>query len=305
MDPSLAAVVANGRQLLEAAGASGEAAGRDAVLLARAVLAWDAASWLARSREATPPQFPDRFLALIQRRARHEPIAYITGTREFYGRAFSVNRDVLIPRPETEGVVEEALRCLANHPLPDERRRPVIVDVGTGSGCLAVTLALEYPSAEIFATDTSASALNVARANARHFDVADRIEFRRDAFFAGMSGPIDLVVSNPPYVRETDRTSLPPEVASFEPPAALFAGADGLDAIRALLAAAPARLARGGWLVMEIGHGQITHVRELIDGNSGLTFHHVRPDLQGIPRVVVARRSDLPSPVVTSETVEH
>ena len=329
MKDDLASAVADAQRRLEAAGLPADGARGDAAVLARWVLGWDTAEWLTRWHEPVPVDFPSRLIPLIERRASREPVAYITGQREFYGRVFTVTHDTLIPRPETEFVVEETLSAIAAgirpsalgtggiphaaprgpHPvlgaLSSAPRTPhpvlgtvssssapealTIVDVGTGSGCLAITLALECLSARVIATDISAPALNIARENAERLGAADRIEFEHGAFLGGVTGPIDLIVANPPYVAEADRVSLPPDVADFEPASALFAGPDGLDMIRALLPAAAGALTPGGWLIMEIGLGQIGAVQNLIAGTAGLTFHHVRPDLQGIPRVVVAK----------------
>ncbi len=299
----VAAAVARGRRILESAGLAAEDARRDAALLARWVLGWDAATWLLRSRETAPPGFLDRFFPLIERRTRHEPIAYIVGEREFFGRAFLVSRDVLIPRPETEFVIEEALAVL-DKAADRAFQPPAIVDVGTGSGCLAVTLALERPDARVIATDISEPALVIATRNARRLGAADRVIFLHGAFLAQAAGPFDLIVANPPYVSDEDRDCLPIEVERFEPPEALFAGRDGLRAIRALLPLASAALATDGRLIMEIGQGQLAAVHSLIDQTPGLTLDHFRSDLQGIPRVVVARRVATPVPNV-AESVEN
>jgi release factor glutamine methyltransferase len=286
----LAAAVARGRRILQDAGFSAEASQRDALLLARWVLGWDAATWLLRSHE-TRPHFLERFLPVIDRRAHHEPIAYIVGEREFYGRRFLVSPAVLIPRPETEFVVEAALALLARAGTSGNWPRPLtLVDVGTGSGCLAITLALEHPDARVVATDISESALAIARQNAQRLFAGDRITFMRGAFLAQAAGPIDLIVANPPYVSEGDHASLPIEVERFEPAEALFAGDDGLSAIRALLPIASAALTMWGSLVVEIGQGQLTAVQDLIDRTPGLAFDHSKNDLQGIPRVIVATR---------------
>jgi release factor glutamine methyltransferase len=278
----LASAVADAARRLETAGIDGDTSRRDAALLARWVLGWDTAAWLARTREAPPPGFAPRFNALIARRAAREPIAYLTGLREFYGRTFRVNRHVLVPRPETELVVDEALRFLA------PRTTPRVVDVGTGSGCLAVTIALECQGAHVVATDSSEAALAIARENATLHGVAERIDWRHADLLGDLTGPFDLIVANLPYVPEGDRESLPPEVSRYEPAAALFGGPDGLDVIRRLLPAAAARLSPGGRVVFEIGAGQAGAVPALIAGVPGLTLVEVRKDLQAIPRVVVA-----------------
>jgi release factor glutamine methyltransferase len=284
---TLSAAAASARDMLVGAGFAPNDAWRDAVVIARSVLGRDEAEWLVRSRDAAPPGFVDRYLPLIERRAAHEPVAYITGCREFYGRTFRVTRDVLIPRPETELIVEEARRRVAGRASD---AAPRLIDVGTGSGCLAITLALELPSAEVIATDVSESALQVAQENAGRLG-ADRVTFLNGSCLAGTRGPFDLIVSNPPYIAACDRPSLPRDVADYEPAAALFGGADGLDVIRGVVTAATTALAAAGWLIMEIGQGQSDTVRQIIAGSSGLALEAVRDDLQGIPRVVVARRT--------------
>ena len=259
----------------------------DAGVLARWQLGWDLTRWLSERDAPASADFADAFDALIRRRALREPVAYITGVREFYGREFRVTPAVLIPRPETELVVEEALSALPTI----HRTGPgvVIVDVGTGSGCIAITMALERPDVRVIATDISDTALDVARGNARALGVEDRVELVRTSLLPPLDSSVQMIVSNPPYVPERDRASLAPDVREFEPVHALFAGEDGLDVIRALVPAAASALRPGGWLVMEMGAGQAEAVEELIERTSGLSLGHVRPDLQGIPRVVVAK----------------
>lgn len=260
---------------------------RDAVLLARFVLGWDQARWLTDGRTESPADFAGRLAALVSRRAAHEPVAYILGAREFYGRRFVVSPDVLIPRPDTEAVIETARACLDGLSRP----RPLVVDVGTGCGCLAVTLAVERPDARVVATDVSAAALAVARQNAERLAGPGRVECRQGSLLAGLRDQPDLIVSNPPYVREDERPALPREVLEFEPAGALFAGADGLDVIRQLVAAAAARLTPGGWLVTEIGFDQGDAVRALVETEPSLSFVRIARDLESRPRVVVARRA--------------
>jgi release factor glutamine methyltransferase len=274
---------------------------RDASRLARWLLGWDEAAWLTRRGETPPADFPARYAAAAARRRGREPLAYILGEREFYGRAFRVTPAVLIPRPETELVVDETLVILRSEPRTQhppsptasawQARHPIVVDVGTGSGCLAVTIAIESPRARVIAVDASAAALEVARENARRFGVLDRVEFRRGDLLQPVAEPVDLVVSNPPYVPEVDRPSLAPEIVDYEPAGALFAGTDGLNVIRALLPAAARALAPGGSLVMEFGWGQSEAVSSLIQRTPGLRLQHVRADLQQIPRVLVVART--------------
>ena len=273
-------------QVLTSAGFTSEDARRDVSVLARHVLGWTMAEWVTNAGAQVPAGFADALTAFVERRRRREPVAYITGIREFYGREFIVTPAVLIPRPETEGVVE----ALATGELLNwgtgER---LIVDVGTGSGCLAITLALEFPEASVLATDTSPDALAVARENARRLG-AGRIEFVQASLIPGNLPPLDLIVSNPPYVPERDLASLPADVRDFEPASALFAGADGLDVIRTLVPRGAFALKPGGLFVMEIGAGQADAVTALV-AHTGLQLLTIQPDLQGIPRIVVARRA--------------
>jgi release factor glutamine methyltransferase len=281
-------LVTTAAQRLTQAGLRPDDSRHDAGVLARWQLGWDLTRWLTDRDAPAPAGFAEAFDALIQRRASREPVAYITGVREFYGREFQVTPAVLIPRPETEIVVEEALSAL---PATNRTGRGAsIADVGTGSGCIAITMALERPDVRVIATDLSDAALDVARANARALGVENRVEFVRTSLLPALDSPFDMIVSNPPYVRERDRASLAPDVRDFEPAQALFAGDDGLDVLRALVQAAAGALRPGGWLVTEMGDGQAAGVEELIKQTSGLVLGHVRPDLRGIARVVVATR---------------
>jgi len=285
--------VAEASRLLTAAGRDERESRLDAALLARWHLGWPMARWLVNLGEQAPADFAAAVAPLLARRARAEPIAYLTGEREFFGRTFRVTPDVLIPRPETELVVEEALACVtklrtdsANLPPP------LVLDVGTGSGCIAITIALEQPPVRVVATDISDAALAVAMDNARRLDAADRVTFRHGPLMADWNEPADLIVSNPPYVAGADRGALPDDVVRYEPATALFGGEDGLDVIRALIPAAAAALVPGGWLVMEVGLGQADEVQRLIRDAPGLDVVRLRADLQRILRVVVARRSE-------------
>ncbi len=272
------------RARLVAAGVPASEAALDAELLMRDALRWDRAQWLTRRDDPAPAAAVATFDAAILRRSKREPVAYIRGVQEFYGRAFQVGPAVLIPRPETELLVDEALTVLAG------RGAPRVVDIGTGSGCLAVTLALECPVATMVATDISVAALAVARANAAAHGVAQRITFVTTSLLDGVAGPFDLIVTNPPYVPERDQAMLAPEVAAHEPHTALFAGRDGLRDVRAIIALAATALAPGGALVMEIGIGQWPAVQAAL-AEAGLGGSaRVRADVQGIPRAVVATR---------------
>lgn len=225
-----------------------------------------------------------RFTQLVERRYRGEPIQYIVGETEFYGLPFLVTPDVLIPRPETEHLVEKVVELAPLFP------KPRMVDVGTGSGAIAIALAHEWPSAEITAIDVSPSALELARRNADRIGFADRIRFLEGDLLAPVVFErFDFVVSNPPYVPATDRDSLSVEVREHEPGLALFAGEEGLDVYRRLIPEAFCVLESGGFLLMEIGYGQSAVLAGLLK-ESGFDRIGFVPDLQGIPRVISGRR---------------
>jgi len=223
-----------------------------------------------------------RYASLLDRRAKGEPIQYITGECEFYGLPFRVTPDVLIPRPETEHLVEAAITLANQHNLLR------IVDVGTGSGILAIALAHHLPAARVTASDLSTSALVLAEENARHNGVA--IRFVHGDLLAPLAGEqFDLIVSNPPYISTADRTSLSIEVRDYEPATALFAGNDGLAFYRRLIPAAFAALIPGGFLALEIGFGQSPAVQAILSA-AGFVDTESTLDLQKIPRVLSARR---------------
>jgi release factor glutamine methyltransferase len=225
-----------------------------------------------------------RFREAVARRASGEPLQYITGVQDFYGREFRVTTDVLIPRPETELLVEAALEVIAHKPAP------LICDVGTGSGCIAVTLVCERTDARAVAIDVSARALAVAEDNALRHGVSDRMRFTISDCFESMDRTaFDLVVSNPPYVSADALPGLQREVRDHEPLVALSPGADGLDVIRRLLRDAPAFLKTDGYLIMEIGFDQGEKVQRLIDEKLW-RLDEIRPDLQGIPRIVLVQK---------------
>jgi release factor glutamine methyltransferase len=280
--------IADARRQLRDAGIPPDEADLDARLLAERVLGWDTATLLAAGRAPGPPGFAAAYAALLARRLRREPLAYITGEREFWNRVLLVSPAVLVPRPETEIIVDAALEALRERGVAAPVR---IADIGTGGGCLAVTLACECRSAQVVASDCSDAALEVARRNAVRHGVSARISFEQADLLAPGEGPFDLVVSNPPYIADAERPTLPPEVRDFEPGVALFAGEDGLQVIRRLVALAPGWLVPGGSLIFEIGAGQADAVRALISDAPGLTMVALKPDLQGIPRTVVARRA--------------
>ncbi|MBI1765567.1 MAG: peptide chain release factor N(5)-glutamine methyltransferase [Acidobacteria bacterium] len=227
------------------------------------------------------------FTALIARRAAGEPLQYITGQQEFFGLPFLVTPAVLIPRPETEILVEEVIRLAQLHNWTN----PVIVDAGTGSGCIAVTLARELEGAQVIATDISTTALAVARRNAALNGVAERVQFvQSDWLDAVPAEPLaDFIVSNPPYVAAHEMPTLQREVREWEPALALTDQGDGLGCYRRLLADAPARLKPGGYFLCELGYTQSAAVSALAD-QTIWTEPQMLDDLQGIPRTLVLRR---------------
>jgi release factor glutamine methyltransferase len=227
-----------------------------------------------------------RFRELVRRRGAGEPVAYLVGEREFFSLPFTVSGAVLVPRPETEGLVVRVLDLCRASPQAAGSR---IVDVGTGSGAIAVTLARHLPEARITATDLSPEALQVARGNAARHGVAERIEFV-EADLLPESGAWDIVVSNPPYVREDEFDQLPPDVRLYEPRAALVAGPQGVEVIDRLAAAAADRLVAGGWLVVEMGPSVAAAAEQAVVRHPQLELQPTLKDLAGLPRILQARR---------------
>jgi release factor glutamine methyltransferase len=231
----------------------------------------------------------DRYDAALAERARGVPAQYITGHQEFWGMDLVVAPAVLIPRPETEHVIETVLE-LATIPAAEGRENAAhrIVDVGTGSGCIALALAKELRQAEIHATDISPAALEVARANAARHQLESHIQFREADLLAGFeNNSFDFIVSNPPYVGESEVDEVQLEVRKFEPRNAVFAGTTGVEVIARLIPQAYAALSPGGWLVMEISGTIAEEVRRLLQDWNDVS---IRPDLQSIPRVAQARK---------------
>jgi release factor glutamine methyltransferase len=253
------------------------------------VLGCDRAYLFAHPERVLTAHETSRFAAALAQRVRGTPTQYVTGHQEFWGMDLIVSPAVLIPRPETEHLVEAVLelgRGFGSAGVPSPR----IVDVGTGSGCIALALAKELSFAEIHAVDTSPAALDIARTNATRHGLQERVRFYESDLldaFSHDTARFDFVVSNPPYVSEVDRESLQPEVRDFEPHAALFAGPTGLGVIQRLIPQAHRALKCGGWLVMEMGQGQDAALdAELSTWNKRIFIK----DLQGIPRVVQAQR---------------
>ncbi len=265
---------------------------RDAELLLRRAVAQDRAWMITRPDEELSPEQARQFEIWIARREQHEPIQYILGETEFYGLNFRVTPDVLIPRPETEQLVDIILEW--SHRFLGRAEAVRMVDVGAGSGAIAVTLAHKMPQyairAAVTAIDLSAAALDVARQNAEINEVGERIRFLCGDLLAPVAEErFEIVVSNPPYVRRTDLESLPVEVRDYEPGLALFAGDDGLEVYRRLIPAAFAVLTPGGLLALECGYGQEEEIAALLAA-SGFESVEFFPDLQSIPRVACAKR---------------
>ena len=271
------------RARLVAAGIAAQEAAIDVDLYARTILGWDRARMIVEQQAQAPAALEPRFSEWIARREQREPTAYIVGKREFWGLEFSVSPSVLIPRPESEFIVEEAIERLRHTPAPR------IVDVGTGSGCLAVSIAHELSRAHVTATDISGEALEVARANAERLGVSDRITFVETSYLDGVDGTFDAVVSNPPYVKDEHKALVQRAVVKYEPHVALFGGADGLTGLRSVLDGAGKRLVPGGWVIMEFGDGQDDDVRELVGRYPRYRLLDIKEDLQGIPRTAVVQ----------------
>lgn len=261
----------------------------DAEVLLGHLIGRDRAWLLAHGPDVLDVRHERGYDLLLDRRAVREPIQYITGVQEFWGLPFTVTPDVLIPRPETELVVEAALRTAAGNSAP------LLVDLCTGSGCIAISLANELQEASIIALDRSAAALDVARRNARQNGVEERIRFLEGDLFAPLAGmglghQVDVITANPPYVREGDLAGLQPEVRDFEPELALIAGPRGTEVAERIVAAAPDLLRPGGVLILEMGMGQAPALSRIIEGTGTYGTLDVLTDLAGIDRVIVTKR---------------
>ena len=286
MPTSIAETILQGAHRLRKAGVP--EARREAGSLLGYVLGRDRSFILTHAEDAIAEEQAERFRESLERRAQGEPLQYITANQEFFGLDFEVTKDVLIPRPETELLIETALKLLT--PSADA----FICDVGTGSGCIVITLMQQRKQARAVAFDISPDALAVARRNAVRHSVAERIDFVLSDCFAALNSreprpSFDLIVSNPPYVEEGAMAELQREVRDFEPRSALAAGADGLDIIRRLLLEASSFLKTGGYFLFEIGFNQAAAVRELLDPKIWKLMD-IHKDLQGIPRTVALQR---------------
>jgi len=277
--------MAEGRATLEAAGVPEPA--RDAEVLLAHVLSVESARLHAHPETPVEPEAAGRYRALLARRSGREPLQYLTGVQEFWSLAFKVTPAVLIPRPETEGIVEAFLRL-------NRAPGPIVLDIGTGSGCLAVAVAREVPGARVFASDVSEEALSVARDNATSLGVSGQIRFRHGDLFephraSGLERAVDFILANPPYVSQDEPARLMPEVRDHEPRSALVAGPDGLAVHRRLARGATDFLKSGAHLIAEIGLGQDVALRDLYRDHARLDLVAIEPDLAGIPRVLIAR----------------
>lgn len=231
------------------------------------------------------PEERDRVRDLVRRRAGREPVAYLLGEREFYGLRFTVSSAVLIPRPETEHLVEAAIETLKEKPGAS------LLDMGTGTGCIPIAVLANLEGARALAVDRSAEALAVARANAERLGVADRMEWLESDWFSAVpAGRFDCITANPPYIPHAEIASLMPDVARWEPHGALDGGQDGLDSIRAILGGAPDRLAQKGFLLMEVGAGQAQTVNQMAAANPAWNPLVALKDHAGIERVVRLER---------------
>lgn len=267
----------------------------NAELLLKFILDCDRAYLFAHPERELSQEEEARYESALVERSRGVPAQYIAGHQEFWGMDLIVTPAVLIPRPETEHLLETALELVKSHlrPRTSDLSQKVlasgirIVDVGTGSGCIALALAKELPGAEIHATDTSASALEIARANAARLQLENRIHFDEADLLGDLRGPFDIIVSNPPYVGESETDQVQLEVRNFEPRTAVFAGSAGTEVIARLIPQARAALRPGGWLLLEISGTIVDDVRRLLQGWEGV---EVTADLQSIPRVVRAQK---------------
>jgi release factor glutamine methyltransferase len=262
-----------------------DSAEADARLLIARALGIDRAELIANGERALNLEQTKAIDALGERRRKREPVARILGAKEFWSLSLQVTPAVLVPRPETETVIEAVLDVIVRDALRMEALR--ILDIGTGSGALLLALLSELPNAVGTGTDISAAALSVARANAEHLGLGGRCTFVACNIAAGLQGPFDLIVSNPPYVARGDIASLAPEVRDYDPAIALDGGMDGLDGYRSIAGEGRRLLAAGGRLIVELGAGQESAVRTLFT-KAGLTAGSARKDLAGIPRALGA-----------------
>jgi release factor glutamine methyltransferase len=258
----------------------------DARLLVAHALGLDHAALVVQGDRRLTPAETDRVAASAARRLKREPVARILGSKEFWGLPLRLNVATLVPRPETETVVEAALAVVGSR----SPRSLVIADFGTGSGALMLALLSEWPDARATGTDVSMQALACARANAVALGLTGRAVFVACDYGEALAGPLDVIVSNPPYVASPEIATLAPEVREFDPRQALDGGPDGLDAYRLIARAARRLLAPGGVLILELGVGQLAAVQGLLATEQLFPVAPARPDLGGVPRALVASR---------------
>ncbi len=280
---NIASTIASAAKRLEAGGVAQPR--RESASLIAFSIGRDAAFIIAHPEYELTLVEAAKFEDAVVRRAGREPFQLIVGKQEFYGLDFEVEAGVLIPRPETELLVEKAIQILG------EMEQPTFLEVGVGTGCIAISILDHVIAAKGTGVDISDRALALARRNAERHGVSDRMTLQRSDLFEGVeNGKFGMIVSNPPYIPDGDSRQLQPEVIDYDPPEALFAGEDGLDLIRRIVAESPRYLDAAGYLLIEIGHGQAGSVKEMFAG--GLwTSVDILDDLQGIPRTVVARRA--------------
>ncbi|MGH9760001.1 MAG: peptide chain release factor N(5)-glutamine methyltransferase, partial [Blastocatellia bacterium] len=283
--------IAEGSRRLEGAGE--RESRRTARILLGHALGRDQAALIAHPEDSVSLSRYQDFLALITRKELGEPLQHLTGHQEFFGLDFIVTPDVLIPRPETEFLVERVIKLAAHfhsNRMTEPGRPVTIADVGTGSGCIAVALAVSLPAARIIATDISQAALEIARENAERNGVAFKIEFAIGDLLEplselGLKGSVGIIASNPPYIPRSRPQIVEPQVRDFEPGIALFAGDDGLDFYKRLFGEGPEYLAPGGHMVFEMGYPQLDEISALIDPRVWETSDVIH-DLQELPRIM-------------------
>lgn len=282
--PTVGAAIAWARQLLQAAGIEGPA--RDAQILVSAASGLDRVQLLTSPLLMLSSAQAVRLEGLVARRCRREPVSRILGRRAFYGREFDITPHTLDPRQDSETLIEAALGILAEEGV--SREAPLrILDVGTGSGCLLITLLAELPNATGVGTDIEPEALRQAQINAAANDVANRAEWKLARSLVGIAGPFDLLISNPPYIPTQDIEGLEPEVRDYDPRSALDGGSDGLEIYREIAAGLPAMVPQG-WALFELGAGQVSSVNEIFAAAGAPTIR-VFQDLDGVDRCVACR----------------
>lgn len=258
----------------------------DAEVLLAACLQIDRLYFFTHADQEVTAEVAEVYFGWIQRRIKGEPVSYIVGVKEFWSLPFRVTPDVLIPRPETEVLVEEVLALMPQQLATGWR----VLEIGTGSGAIAVALAAERKDVQVTATDVSGAALTVARDNAERNGVKERITFLQGDLFVPVTGQFDLIVSNPPYIARRDFDRLPPGIRDYEPAGALLAGLEGTEVHWDLIDGSASFLSSGGWLLMEMGNGQGEMIRQLFKGHGGYEEVGTRCDYGGMERVIKARR---------------